>query len=277
MLRFKNLNSEYNCINDAYHSGAQNHYFIKETKKFLGGYGYAEIVSGSDTVRPGGFHLYSINNNGTYDRTFTHDTNGFIRKICPGTDSTYLISGGFSEYDGQPGNKIVKIDCYGNLLSGQTPFANNSYAPWVSCADPDGKVMVVGILILNGYPNDAVSIVRLNSDLSLDTTFNFLNFHYAYNIEGMSNFLRLDDGYIISGAFDTFFGVERHNIARITLDGDIVMDEFNHSGFDHHPHPGIAPYTNNVQRLKDYVYVSGFFDGYNGHHVSPVVRFKIVY
>lgn len=269
------LNSEYNCINDI-HNGEYSQYYIKETGKFLGGY-FNGIVPGSDTVRPGGFILYSINNNGTYDRDFTHDTNGPVTGIYPGTDSIYLIAGRFSAYDGQPRNKLVKIDCYGNLLSGQTPFADNSYIPAVVCADPDGKVMVIGALILNDHPNDTVSIVRLNADLSLDTTFNYMNFHYQYSIQGMSYFLRLDDGYIVSGDFQNFFGVERHAIARITLNGDIVMDEFNHSGFDHFWNPGIVPYTNNVQRLKDYVYVSGLFDGYNGHTVSPVVRFKIVY
>lgn len=269
------LNSVYNCINDI-HETESAQYYIKETGKFLGGY-YWGIVPGSDSIRPGGFNLYSINNNGTYDHTFNHDTNGQTLGIYPGTDSIYLIAGTFSEYDGQPRNKLVKIDCYGNLLSGQTPFADNSYIPAVVCADPDGKIIVIGALILNDHPNDTVSIVRLNTDLSLDTTFNFMNFHYQYSIEGMSHFLRLEDGYLVSGTFDDFFGVERHSIARLTLDGDIVMDEFNHSGFDHHPNPWSQPYTNNVQRLKDYVYVSGDFDGYNGHSVSPVVRFKIVY
>ncbi len=268
------LNSDYNCLRDIHLIG-DSQYFIKETGKYLGGYKYG-LVPGSDTVRTGGFYMYSINNNGTYDRNFPHNTDGSVNSIYPGNDSTYFISGNFTHYDGQARNKIVKIDCYGNLLSGQTPFAQNSYVPAVTCADSDGKIMVIGALILNEYPNDTVSIVRLNDDLSLDTTFNFLNFRYQYSIQGMSYFLRLDDGYLISGAFDDFFGVERHNIARITLDGNIVMNEFNHSGFDHVPFVGLQPYTNNVQRLKDYVYVSGFFDGYNGQKVSPVVRFKIV-
>lgn len=271
---YNNLQSPENCLN-GYAIGNPRQIFIKETGKYLGGE-FDGIVPGSDTVRPGGFYLYSINPNGTFDSSFHHNTNDRILQIAHGIDSTYLITGAFSEYDNQVRHRMVKIDCNGNLLSSQTPFANNSYIPNVQHVDPDGKVLIIGAIILNEYPNDTVSIVRLNPDLTLDTTFNFLNFPYQYAAQGMQTFQRIDDGYLIGGKFFHFFGHERSGIARIKLNGDIDTVEFNHSGFDRTPFAGLDPYVANIDILKDYVYVSGFFDRYNGKTVPPIVRFKIV-
>lgn len=271
---YNNLQSPENCLN-GYVLGNSQQIFIKETGKYLGGEAEG-IVPGSDTVRPGGFYLYSINPNGTFDSTFHHNTNDRIFQVTKGIDSTYFITGVFSQYDDQVRHRMVKIDCYGNLLSSQTPFASNSYTPLVQHVDPDGKVLIIGAIILNEYPNDTVCIVRLNPDLTLDTTFQFLNFPYQFSAQGIKTIQRIEDGYLVGGHFFDFFGHERSGIARIKLNGDIDTVEFNHSGFEHAAWPGLDPFVNKIEVLKDYVYVSGFFDIYNGKTVPPIIRFKMV-
>ena len=134
------------------------------------------------------------------------------------TDWKYLVWGAFSWYNGTATNRITRLNNNGTI---DTSFnsggqrANNIVR--TTQQQSNGKYIIWG----NFTWYDGVSInriARLNTDWSLDTTFNPGSW---LNTTVISTFLQSDDKVIIMWSFTNFSGTVRNRIARLNTDGTL--------------------------------------------------------
>lgn len=249
--------------------------YIPEINKLLGAPNSAYKVTNSDTVRPGGFIMFRINADGTFDRNYTHDVNSEVSRIIRDEkDSTYLISGYFTQYDHQNSHKIVRIDPHGNAVNRSYLFHQNAYVRILD-TDPDGKVWVTGRLIFKHYPSDTFCLVRMNHDLTLDTTFNHWLFKSSFGIPSIQDIIQVGSKYIVGGYFNEVQGKAVENLVVIGKDGKMVEGHFT-GNFIPYPFMDVLHAVNDLIQMDDYIYACGDFYGYAGHKLGPLIRFKIV-
>lgn len=139
--------------------------------------GYADNGTDNDVV------LISLNSDGSLDTSF--DTDGTLMidmtasesgsaMVVDESDNIYIA--GLSNVSGNSDTIVIKVDDSGSLVTG---FGTNGIAthaigsPYEAVNDmvlqDDGKIIIVGDAY-NGSNND-ISVIRLNSDGTLDTTF----------------------------------------------------------------------------------------------------------
>jgi uncharacterized delta-60 repeat protein len=103
---------------------------------------------------------------------------------------------------------------------------NNTVSDMV--LQPDGKIVVVGFF--SQYNTVTANyIIRLNSDGSVDTSFNIgsgFNY-YVFNIVQQT-----DGKFVIIGAFTSYNGVSANRIIRLNLDGSVDTSFNTGSGFN---------------------------------------------
>ena len=155
---------------------------------------------------------------GNLDTTFDVGlgANANIETTALQPDGKLLIGGAFSSYDGITQNRIARLNSDGSL---DTSFnaggigANNSVLSII--IQPDGKILVCGAFEF--YNNIPVSkIIRLNTDGSLDSSFNnsTIASYYIYNMALQS------DGKILIA---TQYNITSRRIERLNSDG--TLDE----------------------------------------------------
>ncbi|MCR6641933.1 MAG: T9SS type A sorting domain-containing protein [Sporocytophaga sp.] len=208
-----------------------------------------------------------ILNNGSLDPSFNTGTafDGIgsetsVSAIERQPDGKFVIVGGFSIFNGKPANKIIRLLSDGSLdetfKEGTGPDQN------ISCVkvQSDGKIVIAGIFTsYNG--KSANNIARLNSDGSLDESFNpgkgpDLD---IYDIEVMP-----DNKVLVVGRFNYFDDNLVNRIVLLNDDGSI-NSEFK-SGI------GAADEIYCISLDKDKIYLGGSFDSFNGHTTDGVVR-----
>jgi uncharacterized delta-60 repeat protein len=168
------------------------------------------------------YHLARLNADGSADTTFVVPGTGFnyqSNTVAIDSSNRMVVGGYFTSFNGTAINYIARINTNGSLdttfnLNG-TGF-NNEVQSIVM--DGSGKFMVVGEF--TAYNGTAVgSIVRLNSDGSLDTSFNSGGAGFNGAVWKMS----LDSsGKILAGGhFTTYNGVAANYLARLNTDGSL--------------------------------------------------------
>lgn len=151
------------------------------------------------------------------------------------TDGKILLGGKFNQYDGVTRKFITRLDPDG-LLDTSFDAGNGITTTLVNAANaevralalqPDGKILVGGhFTSFNGVARN--HIMRLNTDGSLDTTFNPGSGMAVTNIAttswwvGVNAIKVLPDGRILAaGCFESFNGQPRSGIVRLNSDGSI--------------------------------------------------------
>lgn len=172
--------------------------------------------------------------------------------------------GQFNTYNGVTVNGVVKIKADGSLDTsfgaGGTYLNNEAFAVVVQ---RDGKIVVGGYFTcFNGVPRHG--IVRLNTDGSLDTSFDpgtgLGDHEYIYSMA-----LEPDGKIVAVGEFKTYNGVSRVRIARINTDGSLD------TSFD--PGTGFNAWVLRVAAQSDgKVIASGEFTSFNGVLRSGIAR-----
>ena len=160
-----------------------------------------------------------INSDGSFDRIFnpglgatgTDPNTNYISNIVAQPDGKILIGGWFTSYNGVPLNRIARINSDGSLDTTLNPGtgADNGFMDITLLTD--NKIIITGYL--TAY--DGISrkyIARLNTDGSLDTTFDPL--------PGVNNIIngsitQPDGKILIYGYFTSYNGFPRYYIARI--------------------------------------------------------------
>ncbi len=227
---------------------------------------------------PAKYELVKMKPNGRLDTSFIIDAmqgwDQYVDAILYYNEDHFIVSGGFSSWLGYPIENICRINSLDASIdtSFQSIFARYGLIRPL-LALPDGKVIIGGWVMLSA-DSTVTSLVRINPDGSLDSTFN------NFNGPGPnSSVVKLcptpDGGYLVGGYFKSYQGYPRGNIAKIDADGFLDTTVFTGAGFDtvgYNPaySPGcvyeIIPAQNNKY------YVGGQFNLFNGEEVKSIVR-----
>ena len=199
------------------------------------------VINGNEITAVGSFTTFNatgrsriarIFDDGTIDGSFTPGTgaNGDVYAILLQPDTTLIIGGLFTSYNGTARNRIARLFSNGTLDTGFDPGTGADNKILALARQGDGKLIVAGTFTtFNGSARN--SIARVNGDGSHDLTFN-----PGTGANGVINAVALqtDGKIIIGGNFTTFNGFTRNAIARLNNDGslDTLFDPL--SGPDGH-------------------------------------------
>ena len=187
-----------------------------DEKVFIGGL-FNKFNGGSNLS----LRAVRLNSNGTLDATFSTASSGVlgtVYSILIQNDGKILFVG--AQRNAWPANNVgvIRLNQNGSLDSTfnmQGAGFNNSVLNGV--LQPDGKLIVCGTFTqFNG--NTQNRIARLNSDGTLDATFNPGT---GFNMEARALALQADGKILVGGLFESFNGTTRNHIARLNADGSL--------------------------------------------------------
>lgn len=178
--------------------------------------------------------------------------NGIVNATSIQNDGKILIGGYFTTYNGTARNYIARLNLDGSLDTTFNPGSGaNNWVESISIQN-DGKIILGGnFLSYNGTARKG--IVRLNSNGSLDSTFNpgtGADWVYSTSIQN-------DGKIIIGGRFHTYNGVARKFVARINSNGSL----------DNSFNPGIgadAFVASTAIQNDGKIIIGGAFNTFNG-------------
>ncbi|WP_162147236.1 T9SS type A sorting domain-containing protein [Flavobacterium enshiense] len=174
-------------------------------------------------------NIARLNVDGSLDTTFSIGTgfNSSVRSIAVQSDGKIIVGGEFDMFNNVSRNRIARLNADGSLDTSFNPgtgFNNTVYSVKIQS---DGKLILGGeFQYFNSISRNRIA--RLNTDGSLDTSFNpgngFSNSVYATSIQS--------DGKIVAaGFFDYFNGVLRKCLVRLNADGSLDTSFNVGSGF----------------------------------------------
>ncbi len=126
-------------------------------------------------------YIARLHPDGTIDESFRADVGYWVRHMALQSDGKIVIGGFFTDVQGVPRNRIARLNANGSLDTTFNPGTGCRFKivppdPWepfvfAVAVQPDGKIIIGGNFVTyNGVTN--TGIVRVNSNGSLDTTFN---------------------------------------------------------------------------------------------------------
>ncbi len=204
-----------------------------------------------------------VNADGTLDTGFDpgNGADSWVLAIAVQPDGRILVGGSFTYFDGQPTNRIVRLNADGSRDTGFDIGSGADGTVRAFAVQPDGRILLGGDFdTYNGVP--AMGLARLNVDGSLDTGFNT-----GDGITGSVKAVALqDDGRIlVGGGLGMYDSTDCPNIIRLTESG--ALD----GTFD----PGTGP-NGDVNRIvvqpDQHVLFAGMFSEFNEAPHEPVVR-----
>lgn len=209
------------------------------------------------------FSFYAKAQPGTLDPTFNPGTgaNNYVLTTAIQSDGKIIIGGGFETYNGTAINRIARVNTDGSLdatFNVGTGVNNNVNTIAIQS---DGKIIIGGFFATyNGTARNCIA--RLNTDGSLDATFNAgTGPNYAVQTAAIQN----DGKIIIGGNFTSYNGTARNHIARINSDGSLDAT-FN---------PGTGT-NNDVEttaiQSDGKILIGGHFATYNGTVINRIAR-----
>lgn len=209
-----------------------------------------------------------LNSDGSLDAGFSagFDALDRVNVFRIQSDGKIVVGGGFESYGAYPFNGIVRLNSDGtldtNFNSGGTG-ADGINSIYGMDIQQDGKIIIGGdFLAYNGIPRN--NIARLNTDGSLDTTFNPGNGGNSTSIDDIV--VQPDGKILIAGAFTTYNTIPMRGLARLNSDGTLDTSFVIGTGFDN---PGVFK----IKLLSDgKLLVGGSFTNYNGTPVKNIVR-----
>ena len=192
-----------------------------------------------------------------------------VGAVLPLPGGGAVIAGNFTLVDGVARTGIARLQADGTLDPAFDPGAGiqfSIYGRKLLRLQPDGKILVAGIFSsVNGTPRN--SIARLNSDGSLDTSFDP---GAGLNGEPRDMELQADGKVLVIGGFTTYADVAREGLVRIHPDGSLDTGFTLGSGFQQ------LLWTSGRGGLEvrpdGRILVGGSFSGYGGHSSPHVVQ-----
>ncbi len=186
------------------------------------------FTSFNGTSRP---RIARLNANGSLDATFNPGgalgINSNVISAAIQTDGKIIIGGAFTNFNGTAINRIVRLNSNGTIDATFNPGSGfNDQVNSISI-QTDGKIIVGGMFTTyNGVTSN--KIVRLNTDGTLDNTFN--SGTGAFNSGVISTAIQSDGKIVIGGGFTNFNGTVINRIARLNSNGSIDQNFITFSG-----------------------------------------------
>jgi|GEM_PF-5360790 len=188
------------------------------------------VVAGDFTTVDGTARnkIARLNTDGTLDTTFDPGAgmDDQVNAIAIDENGKIVVGGDFTTVDGTARNKIARLNSDGTLDTSfdsgagiSTMFSGVDYGGTVRAFDFDssGKIIVGGNFnTVDGTARN--NIARLNSDGTLDTTFD-----PGTGMDGIVSAIAIDenDQIVVGGWFNSVDGTARNNIARLNSDGSL--------------------------------------------------------
>ncbi|MBF9224325.1 hypothetical protein [Hymenobacter ruricola] len=170
-----------------------------------------------------------LNANGSVDATFNAAGSGFSAGAYPTAiavqpDGKILIGGQFDYFDGQPATGLVRLNANGGFdATFVSPLLNSSLVEGV-VVQPDGKVLVNGLLALPlSGPTPDAALVRLLPTGGIDPNFTtslFVNGEVSTSSSDPAVVLQPDGKIIATGYFT---GAVGNRLARLNDNGTIDL------------------------------------------------------
>ncbi|MBE7440524.1 MAG: chitobiase/beta-hexosaminidase C-terminal domain-containing protein [Spirochaetales bacterium] len=200
---------------------------------------------------------------GALDTSFSPGTgaNDTVVEMAVQSDDKIVIVGNLITYNGTARAYVARVEANGALDTGFIVGSGASAGVRALALQTDGKILIGGLFAsYNGTARNRIA--RLNSDGSLDMTFNPGTGADA-PVDTIA--VQTDGKIIIGGSFTTYDGTARARIARINADGTLDTT------FD----PGTGA-SNNVLAVTlqgdGKVLIGGNFTSYNGTGRTRLAR-----
>ncbi|MNU75279.1 hypothetical protein D3C71_648060 [compost metagenome] len=162
--------------------------------------------------------IVRLNSNGTLDATFnpgTGTTSSPINTIAIQSDGKITIGGNFSQFNGIPANRIIRLNPDGTPDASFNTGGGPGAEVQTITIQPDGKMLVGGNF--NTWNGTAMGrIARLNTDGSLDAGFNTGT---GFSSIVYSTAIQTDGKIIVGGNYTSFNGMTAYSITRLNTDG----------------------------------------------------------
>lgn len=191
------------------------------------------IVGGYFTTYKGvaANNIIRLNTDGSIDATFNYGTgfDGVVNSIKIQSDGKILAGGNFTSYQGATQNRLIRLNSNGTK---DTTFNIGTGFNWyikTIAIQTDGKIIAGGNFTTFNGATSPKSIIRLNSNGSVDTTFitsgGFDEVISSTSYTGTVNAIELqaDGKIIVGGIFDVYTAnstsVSGKRIIRLNADG----------------------------------------------------------
>ncbi len=221
-------------------------------------------------------NIIRISADGSMDNSFDSKfeatlTQGIVYDVALQNDGKIIVAGDFDSYDGINRIDIARLNPNGTLDASFDPGAGTGTGAIKSVVvQPDGKILIGGSFTsYNGTTRNCIA--RLNSDGSIDATFNpGTGFGGGTRVYSMQ--LQSDGKIIAVGGFTSFNGFARNGIVRINTTGSIDGTFNIGTGFNNPP-PYSMPMAFKVRLQADgKIIVGGNFSSYRGSAANGLVR-----
>jgi len=200
----------------------------------------------------------------------TAGNGGYVYAVATQPDGSSIIAGSFNSFDSVPYNGIVRAlpNGYEDLTfqGNFSPFFNSGANDFIHAValQPNGSILIGGnFTSYNGV--DRHRVARLNSDGSLDTTFN-----PGLGANGTVSAMVLESSgqVIIAGGFTTYNGTNANYVARLNSDGTLDTT-FNSGAGPNGPVVAVAV------DASGRVVIGGSFDSVAGVTCGAVARLNV--
>ena len=254
----------YNSIDDCIAGGFNNRVnsiAVQSDGKILVG-GIFTTYDGTSVGR-----MARLNSDGTRDATFNVVFNSDVNSIAIQTDGKIIVAGSFSSCNGVAKNGIIRLNPDGsNDPSFNIGSGFNALAIMLGTKiQSDGKIVVFGnATSFNG--TTVKKIARLNTDGTLDLTFNITGTGFNGSIPIQCMAIQSDGKIIVGGDFSQWNGINGVNkIARLNSNGTFDPT-FN-------PGTGFNSTVNSISIQQDgKIITGGVFTAFNGITCNYIAR-----
>lgn len=158
---------------------------------------------------------------GDLDTTFTAGVTQFgqtINTVAAQTDGRVLIGGNFTVVGGRSFNRLARLNTNGTVDQSFVVGTGFNTSVNAIAVQTDGRILVGGVF--NNYNGTARSfLIRLNSDGSLDTTFNIGGTGPGNQVDAI--LIQPDGRILIAGFFAQYNGTTVGRVARLNFDGSL--------------------------------------------------------
>jgi len=225
------------------------------------------IIGGSFTSYAGisRGHIARVNTDGTLDTSFNTatGTNGFLSTTAIQNNGKIMIGGDFLTFNGTARRYIARLNSDGTLdMSFNSGLDTNTIDILSMVIQNDGKI-IIGGTFSNYYGTSRNNIARINSDGTLDSTFNPGTGANGLQVKTIA--IQSDDKIMIGGDFTTYNGTNRNRIARLNTDGTLDLTFNPDSGANN------VIYSIVIQN-NGKIIIGGGFTTYNGTIRNHIAR-----
>jgi uncharacterized delta-60 repeat protein len=186
------------------------------------------LIGGSFTSYDGNLinGVARLNSDGTFDNTFNTGNIGVnsgatINTISLQNDGNIIIGGSFTGYNGTSINRIARLSSGGTLDTTFSAGTGANGEVFTTAIQSDGKILVGGgFTSYSGITTNRM--MRLNSNGSRDTSFQYSVTNPGANLDVRTITIQPSDGKIIvGGSFTAYNNISANRLTRLETNGTI--------------------------------------------------------